>query len=699
MLKSKLWKGVVSVLAAASVFAGGYIAGNNTNDLTVSGGYDLPRIEQISESDIVSIGSDVDASSYRLEGRDYSRYSYTPFNLSGSGLTFYNRLIEKADQYLMGNKSGIKVNSRGEYAMEGVAYSDIGVSRSDAYDIVVYFLCNNPQYYFLRPIIYNTSTNYYVGMYSDFILSEDRVSVTENLFNTLDSWIYSCTDDEVTDYQKELSICSLVEDKLKYSRNSYDQSLYSSVIMGDTVCAGYSALFIAMCNAAGLECTAVYNDTHIWNAVNLNGQWYLIDPTWCDLYSTDVYYNVCTTTINNLKIGSAHEPSAFSYSHMPVISLSDFSPSVYDVTGSNASIQAPYDFTYKYLTDDKILVEWKGASDISQYELQIYSAVTGKLVTFMNTYTSIFTLSNVKAFGDVTLKVRSVVGSGRYSIYSDWVSFTVGSGNNNSSSNDDATAGSSDTTTAYYQPPMPQDSDSSGSFTSQAYIATPYDFRVDFVDNKVIMHWKGDQNTVNYGIRIATDAAFKNTIIKRTPIVPSALSLSNINAYPCIYVGLISSVNIGGATYDSNELVVKISNGTLSIVDSPSAKSVVYNTPVSSTTTSSVTTATPVTTTTPVVTTTPVPVVTHPSAITGLCVSSRVSNAVVLAWDKQSVDKYELQISTVPTFNTLLISTSITSNTVRMRGVNSSRTYYLRVRAVKNVNGVVEYSDWSSLTF
>ncbi|MBO6938491.1 MAG: hypothetical protein JJ863_26225 [Deltaproteobacteria bacterium] len=56
------------------------------------------------------------------------------------------------------------------------------------------------------------------------------------------------------------------------------------------VCAGYANLFAAMAQEAGLEARVVVGDVrkggeiagdgHAWNAVRIDGEWYLVDPTW-----------------------------------------------------------------------------------------------------------------------------------------------------------------------------------------------------------------------------------------------------------------------------------------------------------------------------------------------------------------------------------------------------------------------------------
>lgn len=65
---------------------------------------------------------------------------------------------------------------------------------------------------------------------------------------------------------------------------------------GKSVCDGYSHVFQALCSLAGIDCVVVtghgrgygfdpfageaINSNHAWNAVRINGGWYLVDTTW-----------------------------------------------------------------------------------------------------------------------------------------------------------------------------------------------------------------------------------------------------------------------------------------------------------------------------------------------------------------------------------------------------------------------------------
>ncbi len=70
----------------------------------------------------------------------------------------------------------------------------------------------------------------------------------------------------------------------------YNQSAYSAVIEGVSVCAGYSRTFQYMMQKVGIPCAYVtgyawdetYSGAHAWNLVLLNGEYYAIDVTWDD---------------------------------------------------------------------------------------------------------------------------------------------------------------------------------------------------------------------------------------------------------------------------------------------------------------------------------------------------------------------------------------------------------------------------------
>jgi len=73
-------------------------------------------------------------------------------------------------------------------------------------------------------------------------------------------------------------------------------SAYSGIVKNDEylpVCEGYAGAFKVLCDELGIACICVSGSmtslsNHMWNYVQLeNGQWYLVDATTGDAYSTD----------------------------------------------------------------------------------------------------------------------------------------------------------------------------------------------------------------------------------------------------------------------------------------------------------------------------------------------------------------------------------------------------------------------------
>lgn len=65
------------------------------------------------------------------------------------------------------------------------------------------------------------------------------------------------------------------------------RSIYGVFVNRKAVCAGYAKALQYLLNLCGIECTYVTSDTHAWNLVKLEGDYYYIDVTWGDGSDTD----------------------------------------------------------------------------------------------------------------------------------------------------------------------------------------------------------------------------------------------------------------------------------------------------------------------------------------------------------------------------------------------------------------------------
>lgn len=90
--------------------------------------------------------------------------------------------------------------------------------------------------------------------------------------------------------------------------NHLNQSSYSALASGSSVCAGYSRAFQAACQKLGITCYYVTGtsrgSTHAWNVVMIDGKFYNVDLTWDDCISeatggnSYIYFNKSDSTFN-----------------------------------------------------------------------------------------------------------------------------------------------------------------------------------------------------------------------------------------------------------------------------------------------------------------------------------------------------------------------------------------------------------------
>lgn len=92
-----------------------------------------------------------------------------------------------------------------------------------------------------------------------------------------------------TDVEKVISVANYIADNLTWINNAFDQTLYSAVINKITVCTGYGKMFQKFMNELGIPSRTVegksdiQKDTyHVWNMVELDGEWYHVDTTYKD---------------------------------------------------------------------------------------------------------------------------------------------------------------------------------------------------------------------------------------------------------------------------------------------------------------------------------------------------------------------------------------------------------------------------------
>lgn len=124
----------------------------------------------------------------------------------------------------------------------------------------------------------------------------EDLDVSRQLFEDTAQAIVSEAAKQESDYDKELFIHDTLVKRVDYDTDAdRNQSAYSALIDGRSVCAGYSRAFQYLLQQLGIPCyycTGYSGADHAWNIVKLDDKYVNVDVTWDDTTpSTYDYFN------------------------------------------------------------------------------------------------------------------------------------------------------------------------------------------------------------------------------------------------------------------------------------------------------------------------------------------------------------------------------------------------------------------------
>lgn len=109
-----------------------------------------------------------------------------------------------------------------------------------------------------------------------------------------------------SDYEKSLILHDRLCDAVVYEFSEHNQTVVGSLALGASVCAGYAHGYQMLMQAVGIPCFYVVghsrDQSHAWNLVQLDGQWYYTDVTWDDQNDDggDIYYSYLNVTYEQI---------------------------------------------------------------------------------------------------------------------------------------------------------------------------------------------------------------------------------------------------------------------------------------------------------------------------------------------------------------------------------------------------------------
>lgn len=132
------------------------------------------------------------------------------------------------------------------------------------------------------------------AIYLSFNKTADNIDMAKGLFEAAADEILSGAQELDKVHDKELFIHDALVEQISYNKAaSMNQSAYSALVLGKTVCAGYARAYQYLLQQLGIPCyycTGYAGENHAWNIVKLEDTYYNVDVTWSDTKPQNYLY-------------------------------------------------------------------------------------------------------------------------------------------------------------------------------------------------------------------------------------------------------------------------------------------------------------------------------------------------------------------------------------------------------------------------
>ena len=161
--------------------------------------------------------------------------------------------------------------------------SGYGVPTADATKLMNDLVYLYPDLFFITSDIsysYMGSTIYSITFNQKYAYSRDDVTKFNTALNN--AYNEAIPDDSVDKETKALLLHDWIVQHTAYTYNYFDA--YQVLVNGRGVCQGYTLAYACLLKKAGITCDYCIsqNMNHVWNYVQMDGQWYHVDCTWDD---------------------------------------------------------------------------------------------------------------------------------------------------------------------------------------------------------------------------------------------------------------------------------------------------------------------------------------------------------------------------------------------------------------------------------
>ena len=209
------------------------------------------------------------------------RYAYSL--LSEDEKSVYNTVLEAINDFT------VEVND-----------FDASVTDTQIQKIVDYIQRDHPEIFWFQhgaTCFYDAATNIVNKLELQYCMTQNEAKKRQEKIDVATKSFLSSVTGLMSDYEVTLHIYENIIKLVDYDTIGLERqkittvspevpddlrSIYGVFVNKKAVCAGYAKAFQYLLNMCGIECTYVTSDSHAWNLIKLEGDYYHIDVTWGD---------------------------------------------------------------------------------------------------------------------------------------------------------------------------------------------------------------------------------------------------------------------------------------------------------------------------------------------------------------------------------------------------------------------------------
>lgn len=219
--------------------------------------------------------------------------------------TFYDSLLDAV--YRVSEES----DENGLYAVGKITVEGSDFTEADMHFCIKAFTMDHPEIFWISNVFsYGTVGNQSVIQLYSFIPGEECITKIDELNEAVEN-IMTAIPSGLNQYHLEKYIHNTVLDMCEYAdgvdsvEDGWEHfTSYGALINGSVVCEGYSYMMCLLLSKVGIPTyySIGYSDNelHMWNNVNIDGNWYHIDATWDD--SENAYYSYFNLTDAQIEV-------------------------------------------------------------------------------------------------------------------------------------------------------------------------------------------------------------------------------------------------------------------------------------------------------------------------------------------------------------------------------------------------------------